>query len=315
MIKLETNNIRTDGIKKIEFKTKGKLQIDNLFAKFLLDKYKTINATKASDVRGIIEEYKTFLLNYYETSIRVTEPLNILGLELVSGFNLLYGPPDYYKTTIGIHIANLATQMGLKVAYVDAENKLLDTSLDESVYYISGSNKTHDVLKYLIISDTIDLYIIDTIFTLSSSQLLLKSAVKHIAPYGNYMLLINQTRNFRYGDYSPGPDIIEELATTKYRLIRRRHLNNKIYLRTDTGIHIVFNQDEHKLVYDYNIGESVLGTALSTGVVRKLLREYSYNGNTYSKTEVIKELIHDNSRNRGCSRELHSEELSESEIN
>ena len=295
---IRRDNIIRDNIQHIEYRTRGKMQVDNDFGKYIIDKYKNVNVKRPIEIRGLIEEYKTFILEKYETTPLDPISINIMGLELHSGFNLLYGPPDYYKTSIGIHIANMAIAMGLSVVYVDAENKIIEGLLDDKVYYIPGSDKTHDILKTVLISDTIDLYIVDTIFTLSKAQLLLRSAVKHIQPYGNFMLMLNQTRNFRYGDYSPGPDIIEELTVNKYRLISRRSIGNKVYLRTDTGVHFVFNKDTNKLLYDYNIEESVLGTALTSGIVRKLLREYTYQNKTYSKTEIVELLLNDNCGNR-----------------
>lgn len=283
-------------LKKIKV-SHDKLERD--FSKHLVDNYElelscnpSSSANRKEEVRKdlqrFIQIYRQYVLNTFSEEPADAEVINLMGLDFDTGFNLLYGPPDTAKTIIAANIANEANKKGFTVCFVDAQNHLYPGILDDGVIYLKGKADVHQIIRRMVSNHTVDFIIIDTIVAMSRYDDTMRSLVKYLTPFGIYCLLINQTRNWRYGQYSAGTDTIEEMSRSSYRIVSKRTMGSTTYVRTDNKVTLVFREEDDHPVYDED--ESKLATLLNLGEINKIRRKYIYQGEEYDK-DGIKQVI------------------------
>jgi hypothetical protein len=266
--------------------------IDKEFAKNFFD---TIDTTEtriedSGDILDIIVEYRNFVLN---KALRKDENRNwrsyepIKGLNMMPGITLVYGPPDTLKTYIGINVANwFADNTDLDVCYIDAENKLwnADTkAFRDKIYMVPGRSDTHNLVRKLVSENSFQVLIIDTIVALSRYEDFLRNVIKYIDVHGVYILLLNQTVNYKYGEESAGKDVIQELAYQKHRLLEVEHTDKNYYVSTDTGLYFGFSGTNRS----YSLPHSIYYKCLKNGEIQEREGILYYKDIGYSSKDAV----------------------------
>jgi len=269
-------------------------KIDQAFASKLISDFdidlSSKSVTKADaarkDILRIISMYRDYIQDVYHEDPYRYNTIEFCGLPLHTGFNLLYGPPDIGKTIIGVSVANYAHEAGYRVCFVDSENKLMPGLLKDGILYIRGTANSYMVAKKLCRNNQIDMLIVDTVVCLSNHSQLIRSLCKFASEYGIYVLFLDQTRHWRFGQYNASGDMVMDICKEKHRLVSRRKYGSRSYISTDTGIRFVFDIDGNNITY--NQKESALAVCLANGVITKIRRKFFHNGKEYDREGIYK---------------------------
>lgn len=270
-------------------------KVDVSFAHYLLSNY-DISIETPQDVIDLLSIYSSFITDYASPDVADEEVIyRPLHFPIRRGFNLLYGPPDSLKTTIGIWIANwFIKNTDFSVVYVDAENKYSHTMipLHDQVLLLPGRNQSHNMLRKLITRHLVNVVVVDTICTLSRYSDFLRTTIKRVDVQNLYIILLNQTRNWRFGMYSAGLDIIEHVSVAKHRIVSANKKLGNVYAKTDSGYYFVKSQDG-----SYNEAESLRKMLMLRNIITKIGRHYYYNSELIQKNnmqEKLKEILSEN---------------------
>lgn len=273
----------------------GKLKPTDIDKEFANSFIETIDLQEtrienSGDILDIIVAYRNFVLSKAERKDenrhwKTYEPM--AGLTMRPGLSLIYGPPDTLKTYIGINIANwFSDNTDLEVCYIDSENKLwnADTkAFRNKIYMVPGRSDTHNLVRKLVSENSFQVLIIDTIIALSRYEDFLRNIVKYVDVHGLYVLMLNQTASYKYGEESAGKDIIQDLAYQKHKLLEVETYDKNYYVSTDTGIYIGFTG----LSRAYSLYHSIYYKALKTGEIYEKEGTLYYKDLPYSSKEAI----------------------------
>jgi hypothetical protein len=246
-----------------------------------------------SDIKTIILDYQEYCLKQATRTDKEKEwPIftPMYGLDMRPGILQIYGPPDSYKTTIGIEVANwFAKNTKLNIAYVDAENKLIngaESALEGSnIFIIPGRADTDNIIKKIVIENTANIIILDTIISITRFDKMLRTILRYIDTQGIYILGLNQTRFDTEGpNLSPaGHEKISEFAYKTYSIQSVEIIEKFIYLSCTNNLSIALKKD----TLEYDRVASTWRQILDTGEVLPKDEGYEYKGKMYTKVSDV----------------------------
>ena len=273
----------------------GSDKIATEFADYYFKQLEEATIDTPSDIRTIILDYQEFCL---ERAARKKEEFQwpvftpMYGLDMKPGIVQIYGPPDSYKTAIGIEVANwFAANTNLNIAYVDAENKLISGAeralKGKNIFIIPGRADTDNIIKKLVIEEAVNVIIIDTIISVTRFDKMLRTILRYVDNQGIYILGLNQTRYDTEGpDLSPaGHEKISEFAYRTYSIQSINIIDKYIYVQCTNNLSIALE----KGTLQYRRVPSVWKHILDSGKVVPSEKGYIYNDKEYTTpSEVMK---------------------------
>lgn len=248
-----------------------------------------------ADIKTIILDYQEYCLKQAtRTDTEKNWPIftPMYGLDMRPGIVQIYGPPDSYKTSIGIEVANwFAKNTKLNIAYIDAENKLIngaESALEgSSIFIVPGRADTDNIIKKLVIEKAVNVIILDTIISITRFDKMLRTVLRYVDTQGIYILGLNQTRFDTEGpNLSPaGHEKITEFAYKTYSIQSIELIEKYIYLLCTNGLAIALKKDS----LEYDRVASTWRQIIETGEVTPVESGYKYKDKIYTKTsEVMK---------------------------
>lgn len=223
-------------------------------------------------------------------------PVYPLGMKLEPGINIIYGKPDSLKTTIGIALTEWFIGHDLRAVYLDGENKVEQGELPQhkNVFYLKGINKSKDIVRKLVSMQAIDVLIVDTIVSVSNYSQMLTHLNKHLRRLGIYCVLLNQTRQYKYGDEMAGADIIQAFSRNTYRIVSCRKNEVQAQVKLENGHYIIFNIADDGFSH-YHHGNTMLMNKRVSGEITKVKEAYNYEGDSFTRKEMIERLMEEES--------------------
>ncbi len=246
-----------------------------------------------ADIRTIILDYQEYCL---KQATRQKEEFTwptftpMYGLDLKPGITQIYGPPDTYKSFIGINIANwFSTNTELSILYVDAENKLIngaDKALKgERIYITPGRADTHNIVKKMVVENLVNVIILDTIIAISKYEDMLRSIIKYIDNQGIYIIALNQTRFDTEGEnlQPAGYERISDFAYQTFLIKELERMDKYIYLLCSNNLKIGLDKN----TLEYSRTASAWKHIIDSGQVTKEEDKYIYKNQKFSSPEEV----------------------------
>jgi hypothetical protein len=273
----------------------GSEKLATEFAEYYFKQLEEATIEAPSDIKTIILDYQEYCLQRAsrkreEFEWPVFSPM--YGLDMRPGILQIYGPPDSYKTRIGIEVANwFSANTNLNIAYIDAENKLISGAeralKGKNIFIIPGRTDTDNIIKKLVIEEAVNVIIIDTIISVTRFDKMLRTILRYADKQGIYILGLNQTRYDVEGpDLSPaGHEKISEFAYKTFYIQNINIIDKYIYLQCTNGLSIAFDKE----TLDYKRIPSAWRQILDSGEVVPSEKGYIYKEKEYtSPSEVMK---------------------------